>query len=181
MLMQMEVFWVSKCIPLSKFWNRIVSICMHFNIALPTAVCAEHRLWPDSDERPGLPRWDVPSSQAPSSCHGPLRVEAYSRAHHPQGPGQGGLQRHINIAFHAAALNRNFLFFLIFCCMFLFGWVSAVNLPKSPTADIWLGPETFQYLCIIPTDLKSFNWLHFVVIFSSCWGLQAKTVQDSRL
>lgn len=127
--------------------NGIVGICMHFNIMLPTAVRAEHWLRPDSDECPGLPRWDVPSSQAPTSYRGPVRVEAYSRAHHPQGPGQGGLQRHINIAFRAAALNRNFDFSSLCSFMFLFVCTSAVNLPKSPTdlkckVNIWLGPET---------------------------------------
>lgn len=127
LLMQMTVFRVSKCIPLSKksevilIWNGIVAICVHFNTTLPTAVRAEHWLWPNSDERPGLPRRDVSSSQAPSSRHGPVRVEAYSRAHHPQGPGQGGLQRHINISFHAAALNRNFDFpHIVAACLCLF-------------------------------------------------------------
>lgn len=153
MLMQMEVFRVFKCIPLSEFWNRIVAICMHFNIMLPTAVRAEHRLWPDSDERPGLPRWDVPSSQAPSSRHGPLRVEAYSRAHHPQGPGQGGLQRHINIAFHAAALNRNFDFFsssfLLHVCVCL---SLSCKLAKMPHCEHLIGPRN------LPVPVHHSHW-----------------------
>lgn len=138
LLMQIKVFWVSKCIPLSKkskvslIWNGIVVICMHFNMVLPTAVCAEHWLWPNSDECPGLPRWNVPSSPSPSTHHGPVRVEAYSRAHHPKGPGQGGLERHINIAFYAAALDKNLDFSPLCSFVFLFICTSAVNFPVSP-------------------------------------------------
>lgn len=121
--MQMQFFGVSKCIRLSiksknhfesLFWNggRPAVICMHFNATLPTDVCAERWLRPHSDECPSLPCWDVPSSQTPGSHHAPVTMETSSRAYHPQGPGQGGQQSHINISFHAGALNRN-LYMLI--------------------------------------------------------------------
>lgn len=85
--------------------NRPSTVCTHLYTVFPTVVCAEHWLRPHSDECPSLPRWDVPSSQTPSSHHAPVTVAAYSRAHHPQGPGQGGLLSHINIFFHAATIH----------------------------------------------------------------------------
>ncbi len=72
----------------------------------PTVTCAEHWLRPHSDERPGLPCWDVSPNQTPASHHAPVTVAAYSRAHCPQSPGQGGLLSHINISFGAAAIHR---------------------------------------------------------------------------
>lgn len=87
----------------SLIWNGVSDINMHFCTVPRTVVCAEHRLRSHSDERPSLPSGDVPSSQTPCSHHAPVTVAAYSRAHRPQGPGQGGQQTHINIFFHAAA------------------------------------------------------------------------------
>lgn len=63
----------------------------------PTAVRAEHRPRPHSDERPSLPGWDVSSSQTPASHHAPVTVATYSCAHRPRGSRQGGLPSHINI------------------------------------------------------------------------------------
>lgn len=118
--MQMQFFWVSKCIstfykkhtnPWCPIWKKTVDsgisdrpgTNMHFNNIFPTVICAEYWLWPHSDECPGLPCWDVPPNQTPASHHAPVTVAAYSSAHHPQGPGQGGLLSHINISFHTAA------------------------------------------------------------------------------
>ena len=75
------------------------NIRLHFDSILLAVVRPEHWLRPHSHERPGLPCRDVPSNQTPSSHHAPVTVAAYSRAHHPQGPGQGGLPSHINIFF----------------------------------------------------------------------------------
>ena len=52
-------------------------------------LCPEHRLRPDSDERPGLPRRNVPPIQTPASHRAPVALAAHSSAHHPQGSGQG--------------------------------------------------------------------------------------------
>lgn len=64
-----------------------------------TAIRPEHRLRPHSDERPSLPRWDVPSCQAPASHHAPVAVASHFGAHRPQGPGQGGLLQQIRASF----------------------------------------------------------------------------------
>ena len=70
-----------------------------------TDIHEEHWLRPHSDERPGLPRRDVPPDQTPGSHHAPVTVASYSSAHHPQGTGQGRLLSHINISFHTASIH----------------------------------------------------------------------------
>lgn len=115
----------------SLIWNfisdRPSAVCMHFDTML--LVCAEHWLRPHSDECPSLPCWDVSSSQTPGSHHAPVTVAAYSHAHCPQGPGQGGLLIHINIFFHAIAIHS-----WIETCDSLWGciFLSVFTLAESP-------------------------------------------------
>lgn len=89
----------------SNLVQRMPAFHWHDSSTLSTDICAEHRLWPHADECPSLPRWAVPSNQTPTSHHAPVTVAAYSSAHHPQGPGQGGLLSGINISFHTAAVH----------------------------------------------------------------------------
>lgn len=97
-LMRVSCFYKKARIsPAGLTWNGVGDKARCHALLLPTAVRAEHRPRPHSDERPSLPRWDVSSSQTPASHHAPVTVATYSCAHRPRGPRQGGPPSHINI------------------------------------------------------------------------------------
>lgn len=98
---------------------------------LPTAVRAEHRPRPHSDERPSLSGWDVSSSQTPASHRAPVTVAAYSCAHRPRGPRQGGLPSHINI----------------FCLRSGVGELVGVNLGCSLLLSVLTSPVNLSLAC----------------------------------
>lgn len=97
---------------------------------LSTAVRAEHRPRPHSDERPSLPGWDVSSSQTPASHHAPVTVATYSCAHRPRGPRQGGLPSHINIFCRRSGVGE-LVGVNLGCSLFLSVLTSAVNLSRA--------------------------------------------------
>lgn len=164
--------------------NRLsTNISMHFNTMSPTVIRAKHWLRPHSDECPGLPCRDVPPSQTPSSHHAPVTVAAYSRAHRPQGPGQGGLPSHINISFHnwreTCASSFESLSVAPCCCPCSPGlWTGRAEIPSCLKA--WNEHIIVSKRPAVPAvNAHYVHWCCAVFNFSSCWSLLAKTVQGS--
>lgn len=121
---------------------------------ITTDICAEYWLRPHSDECPGLPCWDVPPNQ---THHAPVTVAAYSSAHHPQSPRQGGLP-HKYFLFTAAATQS-----WLQNCINYFGLFSVAPCGHLCASQLWfptvLKCEMSIHLC--PQEVPRVNVHYF--------------------